>query len=117
MLEALITDCLKNGRAVRFRAPGRSMHPTIRENETVVVAPAAPAWLSIGDIVLSRCGEKITAHRLVWVDAETAAAGTSSQSAGRCSSCGAMPAVHATLLFLQIKCWAKSWRLNARAGC
>lgn len=96
MLEALITDCLKNGRAVRFRAPGRSMHPTIRENETVVVAPAAPAWLSIGDIVLSRCGEKITAHRLVWVDAETAAAGTSSQSDGRpmfilrgdaCSSC------------------------------
>jgi hypothetical protein len=75
MLPALITDCLKNGRAVRFRAPGRSMHPTIRENEALVVAPAAPAWLALGDIVLSRCGEKITAHRLVWIDAETAAPG------------------------------------------
>src|SRR5512137_1251188 len=77
MLETLITDSLKNGRAVRFRAPGGSMHPTIRENETLVVAPAAPAWLSVGDIVLSRCGEKITAHRLVWIDAETAAEETS----------------------------------------
>jgi hypothetical protein len=83
MLEALITDCLKNGRAVRFRAPGRSMHPTIRENETLVVAPAAPAWLSVGDIVLSRCGEKITAHRLVWVDAETAVADTPGGPEGR----------------------------------
>ena len=73
MLESLITDCLKNGRTERFRAPGRSMHPTIRENEALVVAPAAPAWLALGDIVLSRCGEKITAHRLVWIDAETAA--------------------------------------------
>jgi hypothetical protein len=79
MLETLITDCLKNGRAVRFRAPGRSMHPTIRENETLVVAPAAPAWLSVGDIVLSCCGVKITAHRIVWIDAETVAAETSAQ--------------------------------------
>ena len=74
MFSTLITDCLKNGRAVRFRAPGRSMHPTIRENEVVVVAPILPSFLSIGDIVLSRCGEKITAHRLVWIDAEAAAA-------------------------------------------
>jgi len=73
MFATLITDCLKNGRAVRFRAPGRSMHPTIRENEAVVVAPVALPFLSIGDIVLSRCGEKITAHRLVWIDAQAAA--------------------------------------------
>jgi hypothetical protein len=83
MLESLITDCLKNGRAVRFSAPGRSMYPTIREDETLVVAPAAPAWLSPGDIVLSRCGEKITAHRLVWIDSEAAPEETPAGPEGR----------------------------------
>lgn len=98
MLSSLITDCLRNGRAVRFRAPGRSMHPTIRENETLVVAPAAAAWLSIGDIVLGRCGDKITAHRLVWIDVEAAAEGAPGVPKGRsafilrgdaCSACDA----------------------------
>jgi hypothetical protein len=73
MLPTLIADGLKNGRAVRFRAPGRSMHPTIRENETLVVAPAAADGVSVGDIVLSGSGEKITAHRLVWIDVQAAA--------------------------------------------
>jgi hypothetical protein len=68
MLESLISDCLNSGRAVRFRASGRSMHPTIRHNEMVVVAPFKPVCLAIGDIVLSRCGEKLTAHRLVRMD-------------------------------------------------
>jgi signal peptidase I len=83
MFATLIADCLKNGRAVRFRAPGRSMHPTIREDEAVVVAPIASPFLSIGDIVLSRYGEKITAHRLVWIDAETAAGQMSAGPEGR----------------------------------
>jgi hypothetical protein len=70
MLETLITDCLKSGRSVRFHASGRSMHPTIRQDEVVVVAPVEPVCLALGDIVLSRCGEKITAHRLVRIDVE-----------------------------------------------
>jgi hypothetical protein len=65
MLEKLVGDSLKNGRAVRFRAPGRSMHPTIRHAEMVIVAPLTPAGLALGDIVLSRCGEKLTVHRFV----------------------------------------------------
>ena len=67
MLETLIADCLKKGRTVRFRASGRSMRPTIRHNETGIVAPLEPVCLALGDIVLSRCKEKITAHRLVWI--------------------------------------------------
>lgn len=74
MLESLISECLKQGRTARFRAPGRSMHPTIRENETVIVKPASIAALSVGDIVLSRSGEKITAHRLIGIDYEPAGA-------------------------------------------
>jgi hypothetical protein len=95
MLESLISECLKHGRAVRFRAPGRSMHPTIRENETVVVAPASIAALSVGDIVLSRSGEKITAHRLIGIDFEPmAASGPAAECRSRfitrgdaCSTC------------------------------
>ncbi|MCU0561194.1 MAG: S24/S26 family peptidase [Desulfobacterales bacterium] len=55
---------------MRFRAPGRSMHPTIRENEAVIVAPASASSLAVGDIVLCRSGDKITAHRLVGIDSD-----------------------------------------------
>ena len=74
MLPALISDCIKHGRTVRFRAPGRSMHPTIRENETLIVEPASIEALAVGDIVLSRSGEKLTAHRLIGIDHEPAGA-------------------------------------------
>jgi hypothetical protein len=83
MLETLITDCLESGRAVRFRASGRSMHPTIRQNEVVVVAPIEPVCLALGDIVLSRCGEKMTAHRLVQIDVEDLSDVIDEQAQGR----------------------------------
>jgi hypothetical protein len=79
MLPALISDCLKQGRTVRFRAPGRSMHPTIRENETLIVEPASIAALSVGDIVLFRSGEKLTAHRLIGIDREPAGSSRSAE--------------------------------------
>ncbi len=77
MLEFLISDCLKNGQIVRFRASGNSMHPTIRQDEVVVVTPVEAAHLALGDIVLSRCGEKLTAHRLVRFDKENRTGATS----------------------------------------
>lgn len=76
MLESLISECLTHGRAVRFRAPGRSMHPTIRENEAVIVASVSASALAIGDIVLCRSGDKITAHRLIRIDHESGNAPT-----------------------------------------
>jgi hypothetical protein len=82
MLATLIVDCLKTGRAVRFRASGRSMYPTIRANERVLVTPVSPAGLSLGDIVLTRSGEKITAHRLVRLDEGTAGAGRAQAACG-----------------------------------
>lgn len=74
MLETLVAECLKQGRAVRFRAAGRSMHPTIRENETVIVEPVSAPALAVGDIALFRSGEKLTAHRLIGIDPEPAGA-------------------------------------------
>ncbi|MFO7709647.1 MAG: S24/S26 family peptidase [Desulfobacterales bacterium] len=81
MLESLISECLKQGRSVRFHAPGRSMHPTIRESEPVIVEPVSSSALAVGDIVLSQSGEKITAHRLIGIDYEPAVA--SRQAADR----------------------------------
>lgn len=65
MLAELVEQALKSGRRVRFRATGGSMRPSIREGDLLTVAPARAEELTIGDIVLSRAGEKLTAHRLV----------------------------------------------------
>ncbi len=65
MLAELVEEALKSGRRVRFRATGESMRPSIRDGDLITVAPARPEELTIGDIVLSRVGEKLTAHRLV----------------------------------------------------
>ncbi len=65
MLETLIIDSLKNGRAVRFRAPGHSMAPLIRSNDTLIVRPVEPSAVSPGDIILYRSGAGLTAHRVL----------------------------------------------------
>ncbi len=67
MLDELVEEALKSGRRVRFRATGESMRPAIREGDILLVAPARPEELAPGDIVLSRVGRKLTAHRLVEV--------------------------------------------------
>jgi hypothetical protein len=68
MFENLICDYLKSGCMVRFRASGSSMHPTIRQDEIVIVAPVQPICPVIGDILLSCCSGKLSAHRLVQID-------------------------------------------------
>jgi hypothetical protein len=65
MLESLIIDSLKNGRSVRFRAPGGSMAPLIRSSDALIVKPVTSAEVSAGDIVLYRSGAGLTAHRVV----------------------------------------------------
>lgn len=59
------TELLRQGQSVRFRAPGRSMHPTIKEGETVKVAPVASFDIKRGDILLYLLGSKLIAHRVV----------------------------------------------------
>ena len=68
VLDELVEEALKSGRRVRFRATGGSMRPAIREGDILVVAPARPDELAPGDIVLSRVGRKLTAHRLVAIE-------------------------------------------------
>jgi len=59
------TELLRRGQSVRFRAPGLSMHPAIKEGETITVAPVTPLDIKRGDILLYLAGRKVVAHRVV----------------------------------------------------
>ena len=62
------TELLRSGQSIRFRAPGRSMYPTIREGETITVQPVAPAAVKIGDIILYHFQRGVVAHRVVSIE-------------------------------------------------
>lgn len=64
------TGLLRQGQSVRFQAPGRSMHPTIKEGETIRVEPIAPFDIKRGDILLYIVGRKVIAHRVVSIKSE-----------------------------------------------
>jgi len=64
----LATELLERGHSVRFQAPGRSMHPTIKEGETITVEPTAPSEVKKGDIILYRGESSVIAHRVVRIE-------------------------------------------------
>jgi signal peptidase I len=70
LLLDLSTELLGRGKRVRFRAPGRSMYPTIRENEAITVEPVAPQDVKVGDIILYRSDESVVAHRVMRIEKE-----------------------------------------------
>jgi hypothetical protein len=59
---------LSNGHTIRFTAEGWSMYPTIRDGETVDVAPIDPARIRRGDVLLCRLGSGTVAHRVIDFD-------------------------------------------------
>jgi signal peptidase I len=68
LLRDLSSDLLGCGYDVRFRAPGQSMHPTIREGETITVRPVSPSAVRRGDIILYRWQQGVIAHRVVGIE-------------------------------------------------
>lgn len=52
---------------MRFRAPGWSMHPTIRNGEIITVVPLGGSPVQVGDVVLYRRGRAAIAHRVIRV--------------------------------------------------
>ena len=61
----LSAQLLSLGLGVRFRAPGTSMHPTIRHGDVITVEPVVPSKLNKGDIVLYRHNSGFIAHRVL----------------------------------------------------
>ena len=59
----VIVDLLSRGHAVQFQVHGDSMHPLIRENDTLHVEPART--FAVGDVVLVLFDRGLTAHRIV----------------------------------------------------
>jgi signal peptidase I len=68
LLSILSGELLSLGFGVRFRAPGTSMHPTIRHSDLITVVPTAPSKLKRGDIILYRFRGGFIAHRIVNVE-------------------------------------------------
>jgi len=64
----LSAQLLSLGLGVRFRAPGTSMHPTIRHGDMITVEFLAPAKLKRGDIILCRFRGGFIAHRIVNIE-------------------------------------------------
>ncbi|MGW6413863.1 S24 family peptidase [Streptomyces sp. NPDC055055] len=56
------------GATVTFRPSGDSMVPLIRSRQQVVVAPADPSKLEVGDIVLARVAGTVYLHVVSAVD-------------------------------------------------
>lgn len=67
------TELLECGHGVRFKAPGRSMQPTIKEGETITVEPIAPEAVKRGDIILYRTPGGVVAHRVVGIQRKMSA--------------------------------------------
>jgi hypothetical protein len=61
----LCAGLLADGVSVRFQASGVSMHPAIRNGDTVVVRASAAADVRRGDVLLYRGRRGLTAHRVV----------------------------------------------------
>ncbi len=61
-------ELLSLGLGVRFRAPGTSMHPTIRHGDLITVEPVEPSNLKRGDIILYRLQNGFIAHRIVNIE-------------------------------------------------
>jgi len=63
--EHVCTELLVDGHGVKFRSPGNSMYPTIRNGDVITVMPIETASITIGDIILYRHKSGVTAHRVI----------------------------------------------------
>ena len=61
-------ELLSRGFSVRFRAPGDSMRPVIRDGERITVKPVEPSDIIPGDIILYRYSGSMVAHRVVRIE-------------------------------------------------
>jgi hypothetical protein len=63
----VIRALLADGMAVRFRAAGDSMHPSLRGGDILIVEPVSAERVRRGNVVLAQLERGLTAHRVVAV--------------------------------------------------
>ena len=85
----LSADLLSLGLGVRFRAPGTSMHPTIRHGDLITVEPVEPSKMKRGDIILCRLQNGFIAHRLVNIEERNGCGLTFILRGDACTTCDA----------------------------
>lgn len=61
----LIADVLASAGRVRFRALGSSMVPAVRSGDELTIERCPLEAVRLGDIVLTRQGARLVAHRLI----------------------------------------------------
>jgi signal peptidase I len=61
----VVTDVLRRGYSIRFRAGGSSMWPTIRSGEAITVEPTKATAIKLKDIIFYRTGRGVIGHRVV----------------------------------------------------
>ena len=63
--QPLVRQLLGQGLSVRFTASGRSMLPTIRDGDQLLVEPVNPSSIRRGDVVLAEYRGLMRAHRVI----------------------------------------------------
>ncbi len=71
-LTGILSDVLKRGSSVRFRAKGYSMSPIIKNSDVITVSPCPPAKLRAGDIAAftRNSSDRLVVHRIVGIRGE-----------------------------------------------
>lgn len=91
------TGLLRQGQSVRFCASGQSMHPTIKEGETITVVPVAVSDIRRGDILFYKIGKKVVAHRVISIKQEKSNS-TSHSSANSLNNSATQSTAHSLTL-------------------
>jgi signal peptidase I len=61
----LVCETLRSSGTVRIRVTGRSMLPSIWPGDTLVIQQRNPGELRVGDILVYRQDQRLTAHRIM----------------------------------------------------
>jgi hypothetical protein len=69
--QKIIASLLQQRTPVSFTALGPSMHPTIRNGESVFVRPLAAGTIPCGSVILYKIYGRITTHRCIFNEART----------------------------------------------
>ena len=66
IIDHLILEELLNGKEVGLRVSGRSMHPLIRQGDSIRLEKCSAGTLAIGDVITFKKDGHYFTHRLLW---------------------------------------------------